>query len=98
MERLTERTNKWFPHLVGKDVCYSHISYDCPGKEGLYLLEKALERLAQYEDLEENGLLLRLPCKIGTLVYVDCATLPTNEMEYEQEEIPLYLPAKVVRR
>lgn len=31
---------------------------------------KASERLAEYEDAEENGLLLRLPCEIGQTVYV----------------------------
>lgn len=34
---------------------------------------KASERLADYEDAEENGLLLRLPCKIGDTVYTACA-------------------------
>ena len=29
----------------------------------------ASERLCEYEDLEEQGLLLRLPCKVGTTVY-----------------------------
>lgn len=29
-----------------------------------------LQRLSQYEDAEENGLLLKLPCKIGATVYV----------------------------
>ena len=28
-----------------------------------------LNRLAEYEDLEEQGLLLRLPCKVGSTVY-----------------------------
>ena len=28
-----------------------------------------LEKLAEYEDLEEQGLLLRLPCKAGDIVY-----------------------------
>ena len=28
-----------------------------------------LNRLAEYEDLEEQGLLLRLPCKVGDTVY-----------------------------
>lgn len=28
-----------------------------------------LGRLAEYEDLEEQGLLLRLPCKVGDTVY-----------------------------
>lgn len=32
-------------------------------------IQKAFDKLAEYEDLEEQGLLLRLPCKIGTEVY-----------------------------
>ena len=32
-------------------------------------LELMFEKLAEYEDLEEQGLLLRLPCKVGTTVY-----------------------------
>ena len=28
-----------------------------------------LNRLAEYEDLEEQGLLLRLPCKVGDCIY-----------------------------
>ena len=34
--------------------------------------ESAYKKLAEYEDLEEQGLLLRLPCKVGdTIWYVD---------------------------
>lgn len=29
-----------------------------------------LKKLKEYEDLEEQGLLLRLPCRVGTIVYV----------------------------
>lgn len=29
----------------------------------------ALNRLAEYEDMEEQGLLVRLPCRIGATVY-----------------------------
>ena len=29
----------------------------------------AIKRLAEYEDAQEQGLLLRLPCKVGTPVY-----------------------------
>ena len=29
----------------------------------------ALNRLAEYEDMEEQGLLVRLPCKVGDRVY-----------------------------
>ena len=32
--------------------------------------KKVWEKLRDYEDLEEQGLLLKLPCKIGTTVYV----------------------------
>ena len=32
-------------------------------------IRAVLRRLAEYEDLEEQGLLLRLPCPIGTTVY-----------------------------
>ena len=31
---------------------------------------EVLQKLADYEDLEEQGLLLKLPCKVGTTVYV----------------------------
>jgi hypothetical protein len=31
--------------------------------------EKALEKLAEYEDLEEQCFLVRLPCKLGDTVY-----------------------------
>lgn len=29
-----------------------------------------IEKLGEYEDLEEQGLLLRMPCKVGDTVYV----------------------------
>lgn len=32
-------------------------------------LELMFEKLAEYEDLDEQGLLLRLPCKVGDTVY-----------------------------
>ena len=30
---------------------------------------KASEKLAEYEDLEEQGLLVRLPCKVGDILF-----------------------------
>lgn len=32
--------------------------------------EEAIQKLAKYENLEEQGLLLQLPCKVGDTVYV----------------------------
>ena len=34
-----------------------------------YPTRRIIERLAEYEDLEEQGLLLRLPCKVGDTIY-----------------------------
>ena len=62
-------------------------------------LETIAERLANREQAEEQGLLLRLPCKVGDTVYVDSAILPIEDMEcYEDidNKIPLYFPARVV--
>lgn len=33
-------------------------------------IQKAFDKLADYEDLEEQGLLLKLPCKVGTVAYL----------------------------
>lgn len=60
---------------------------------------KASEKLAEYEDLEEQGLLVRLPCKVGDIVYVDSAMLPIEDMEcYEDTDnkIPSYFQGRVV--
>ena len=56
MERLTERI------------------YDVPdGESGVWVKQhdyiSAAEKLADYEDAEEQGLLLRLPCKVGSNIY-----------------------------
>lgn len=74
MERLTERYKDSIANIVlirecgdklCKDIC-DDIECDCSKCE----LKKALEKLATYEDLEEQGLLVRLPVATGTNVYV----------------------------
>lgn len=71
MERLTGQgyTGK---AIIKRDNFYglSNKDFTCyDGEEGLDLLQKIFDKLAKYEDLEEEGLLLHLPCKIGTTVY-----------------------------
>lgn len=56
IERLTERV---YDGLI--------IIKQDSGDEGNY---KAADKLATYEDLEEQGLLVRLPCKVGDDVYI----------------------------
>ena len=61
-----------------------------------YPTRRIIERLAEYEDLEEQGLLLRLPCKVGDTVYsfdrfcggsLDCPSRPCKECPDYQFEI-----------
>lgn len=103
MERLTERYKDPIANTVlikecGDKICKNicdDIEYDC-SKCGL---EKALEKLADYEDLEEQGLIVRLPCNVGDIVYVDSEILPIEDMEcYEDidNKIPSYFQGRVV--
>lgn len=47
----------------------------------------ALNRLAEYEDMEEQGLLLRLPCKVGDTLWVTGRDNVPREMELEAPDI-----------
>lgn len=62
MERLTKCGHKEQTLLVGASCAYGCISYDCQLEEGKKLLKLALDKLAEYEDLEEQGRLIKLPC------------------------------------
>lgn len=73
MERLTKRGYKKQALLIGTSCSYGYISYDCKLKEGNELLKSALDKLAGYEDLEEQGRLLKLPCKVGDKIFLDFA-------------------------
>ena len=70
MERLTERFENG---QVGVAGCGS------PTFEDIY------EKLATYEDAEEQGKLVKLPCKVGDKVFAenDCFGI----LEYEVDEI-----------
>lgn len=70
MERLTRRiNNNKITAIKGHGCNYSAHSFDCQDNEGRDKLRAALEKLATYEDLEEQGLLVRLPCKVGDTVW-----------------------------
>ena len=95
MERLTENKRNSDGTGVSKQSLI-----DRPGKGYPSNYARSIvTRLAEIEDLEEQGLLLRLPCKVGDTVYVDSTILPIEDMEcYEDidNKIPLYFPARVV--
>ena len=83
MERLTRRLNNNKIVAIKGDSCdYNAYSFDCQTSEERKRLKTALEKLANYEDLEEQGLLVRLPCKVGDTVWV--VTSPINVFGYDE--------------
>ena len=71
MERLTYREELGVSIDKNEDCPTCSICCDCdiPPRECNYI-SNALEKLADYEDLEEQGRLIKLHCKVGDTVYV----------------------------
>jgi hypothetical protein len=59
MERLTERNPSWIDDEMWERACEP----DCEEIDAVY------RKLKAYEDAEEQGLLLKLPCKVGDTIY-----------------------------
>lgn len=71
MERLTEVENG----TAMVKGCGSNCKYGfeyCRKEdwENCKTIDDVIDKLAEYEDLEEQGLLLRLPVKVGDIVYI----------------------------
>lgn len=82
-ERLTKREKNGLAYFP---MCFTP---PCNGEgckdENCIFISDVCDRLAGYEDLEEQGRLLRLPCKVGDTVYV--VTSPFNvfdDIEYDE--------------
>lgn len=95
MERLTERTADGI--LVKENHSENGLRtfYQCFGgkpnanysncEEGYC----AMEKLATYEDAEEQGLLLRLPCKVGDEIFLDFAGFGKDIDEFTVKDFHL---------
>ena len=98
MERLTQITeigNAYFPKCFEEPCCGMGECLD----DKCSLMIDACKKLAEYEQSEEQGLLVRLPCKVGDIVYVDSEILPIEDMEcYEDtgNKIPSCFQGRVV--
>lgn len=66
MERLTERKRNFNGTAISKKSMIDREGYPTVSDYA----SKVLTKLATYEDAEEQGLLLRLPCKLGDTVYI----------------------------
>ena len=60
MERLTESNPSWIDDELWERACEP----DCEEIDAVY------RKLKDYEDLEEQGRLVKLPCKVGDTVWV----------------------------
>lgn len=72
MEKLTYKTELGVSMDKNEDCPTCSICWDCdiPPRKCKYISD-ALKKLANYEDLEEQGRLIKLPCKVGDTVYVN---------------------------
>ena len=70
MERLTDYSDDECTYIigVGNKTCEAFCKNEVDGCKNCYI-QQVFKKLADYEDLEEQGLLVRLPCKVGDTVY-----------------------------
>ena len=71
MKRYTSYSDRWKCYVVDNnklDTEQEQMDY-CDTYESIYA-GGAINKLAEYENAEEEGLLLRLPCRPGDVVYV----------------------------
>ncbi len=71
MERLTEWENGSVTYNEKREIeCGEYCDSCSQGAGNCKTVKNMIKKLATYEDLEEQGLLVRLPCKVGDTVYV----------------------------
>ncbi len=70
MERLTDYSDDECTYIigVGNKTCEEFCKNAVDGCKNCYI-QQVFKKLADYEDLEEQGLLVRLPVKIGDDIY-----------------------------
>lgn len=98
MRRLTKITDVGLPVIVGDKSLYPVECYDCciDNKVAKKLLEDAIAKLAEYENLEEQGKLLKLPCAVGDTVYHIC-TLKNGKSEIIEMKVGCVEPCGAIR-
>ena len=73
MERLTKREDDSITYNEKRELeCGEYCDSCSQGAGNCKTVENMIKKLATYEDLEEQGLLVRLPCPIGTTVWDIC--------------------------
>lgn len=71
MERLTKWEDGSITYNEKRELeCGEYCDSCSQGAGNCKTVENMIKKLATYEDLEEQGLLVRLPCKVGDDVYI----------------------------
>ena len=83
MERLTDYSDDECTYIigVGNKTCEEFCKNAVDGCKNCYI-QQVFKKLADYEDLEDQGLLVRLPCKVGDTVY-DIVGRPLKIVEHK---------------
>ena len=83
MERLTKRDFSRIKYNERRSImCSSYCDNCSKGTGDCNTMKKMINRLAELEDLEEQGLLVRLPCKVGDTMY-DIVGKPLRIVEHK---------------
>lgn len=70
MERLTKRDFSRITYNERRSImCSSYCDNCSQGAGNCKTVKNMIKKLATYEDLEEQGLLVRLPCNVGDDLY-----------------------------
>lgn len=70
MERLTKREDDSITYNEKRELeCGEYCDSCSQGAGNCKTVENMIKKLADYEDLEEQGLLVRLPCKVGDIMF-----------------------------
>lgn len=79
MERLTESNPTWIDDELWERACEP----DCEEIDAVY------RRLKEYEDLEEQGRVIKLPCKVGDKIFLDFAGFGKDIDEFTVKDFHL---------
>ena len=70
MERLTEKQSSGYDlKAMNGEWCNKYCEQQRVQTCNECVIYQAIQKLAEYENLEEQDLLLRLPCKVGDIVF-----------------------------
>lgn len=70
MERLTKWEDGSITYNEKRELeCGEYCDSCSQGAGNCKTVENMIKKLATYEDLEEQGLLVRLPCKVGDIMF-----------------------------